>query len=67
MMRMKQHCRVNPNNTSVADFDNYPRDNNPPHSPSEYHNEDDEKQVLFIKIQLLTSRDGGEDDDRWIR
>ena len=54
-----KHRRVNPNNTSVADFDNYPRDNNPPHSPSEYHNEDDEKQVLFIKIQLLTSRDGG--------
>ena len=24
-MRMR-HCRVNPNNTSVADFDNYPWD-----------------------------------------
>ena len=42
MMRMK-HCGVNPNNTSVADFDNYPRDK-PPSSPCEYDNEDHEKQ-----------------------
>ena len=42
MMRMK-HRRVNPNNTSVADFDNYPGDK-PPSSACEYDNEDRERQ-----------------------
>ena len=42
MMRMK-HRRVNPNNTSVADFDNYPGDK-PPSSACEYEDEDREKQ-----------------------
>ena len=40
-MRMK-HCRFNPNNTCVADFDNYPRDK-PARAPSEYDNGEEEE------------------------
>ena len=43
---------VNPNNTSVADFDNYPGDK-PPSSPREYDNEDHEKlNIKFLLSQL---------------
>ena len=45
---------VNPNNTSVADFDNYPGDKHPS-SPREYDNEDRESYFITV-VQLLTIR-----------
>ena len=50
-----KHRRVNPNNTSVADFDNYPGDK-PPSSACEYDNEDRERQ----NTKVISSQSSGD-------
>ena len=68
MMRMR-HCRVNPNNTSVADFDNYPWDkptsllvnmtmtNRSRISSQLKMNDNDKQEENIIAIELGTSGD----------
>ena len=48
-MRMK-HCRFDPNNTCVADFDNYPRDK-PARAPCEYDNGEEEEGIESTKYK----------------